>query len=793
MNANWRTYSVFVSSTFSDMQSERDYLKMHVFPQINDQLKKYCIKLRPIDLRWGINTLTTDEESVEEKVLRICFEEIDRSKPFFLGLLGNRYGYIPKEETIRHFQSDYHGLSITAMEISYALLKRNDISGCLFLERNENCYKEMSESTVCQFDDSVAKDAVEKKGKLDQLKIRIKNYLSKAKREDCYISYSPKWNGKQFVGLEDFGNKVKNSILREIIKYYDKEENDSPFADEQREQEEFLFLMGNRLFHREKLFSKVSDAIEKADVILIRGESGTGKSGLYTMLVDKYKERSEQYIVLYHATDTGYNGKSLFEMLKRWCYQMEVATQMYHTSVGDFDNAVVYFRQLLKKIPEGKSLLMFIDEVDEFDRSETGRYLSFIPRVSNNKWTVVCSCREETASNISTYHKKATVIDMPTLSLVEIKGIIDKHVGCDLKDDLYEENVCSLIEKDGADGKCAENPIWLSLALDYIMCLGQEDFAEASVLSKLHNDSFDKGMIDYVNKQIAKFPDNPKKLFLRYLSSLEKYYNDFPIRLCKMLSVSFDGLEEDVLAELFGDEWNLTTFASLRNYLQGYLSEQSQLRVWRLMHKIVTLDLEEQEKQELANNIASVYFKKLNNKEKVVDNILYYLIIGKNYDEGIRYIIRIGIEKRISKEICQASDVVGSSEVMSFLESCCSRGFKRQFRLMPKFVSFGAFMRATVDLSQKARYEGHYEEAIKVVDFFYGFIDQQRMLGDLKMFYYIAPATVRFDAMAQISDKDTLCVEYEKVKSYLKIKGLLSLLLVPITKKYYNWKIFKSQ
>lgn len=154
MGTNWRTYSVFISSTFADMQLERDYLRTQVFPQINDELKKYCIKLRPIDLRWGINTLETNEESVEEKVLRICLEEINRSKPFFLGLLGNRYGYIPPKDSIREIGSEYQDLSITAIEISYGLLRRNDISGCLFLERDSSCYNGMDEHTIRQFDES---------------------------------------------------------------------------------------------------------------------------------------------------------------------------------------------------------------------------------------------------------------------------------------------------------------------------------------------------------------------------------------------------------------------------------------------------------------------------------------------------------------------------------------------------------------------------------------------------------------------------------------------------------------
>jgi hypothetical protein len=42
-----------------------------------------------VDLRWGV----TDEQKAEGAVLPICLAEIDRSRPYFLGLLGQRYGW----------------------------------------------------------------------------------------------------------------------------------------------------------------------------------------------------------------------------------------------------------------------------------------------------------------------------------------------------------------------------------------------------------------------------------------------------------------------------------------------------------------------------------------------------------------------------------------------------------------------------------------------------------------------------------------------------------------------------
>jgi telomerase protein component 1 len=52
--AGWRTVRVFISSTFRDMQAERDHLVRFVFPRLREQLLPRRIHLVDIDLRWGV-------------------------------------------------------------------------------------------------------------------------------------------------------------------------------------------------------------------------------------------------------------------------------------------------------------------------------------------------------------------------------------------------------------------------------------------------------------------------------------------------------------------------------------------------------------------------------------------------------------------------------------------------------------------------------------------------------------------------------------------------------------------
>ena len=87
-----RQLRLFISSTFVDMNAERNALT-RIFPQINELCRQRGVEFIPLDLRWGI----TEEEAREGRVIETCLREIDDSRPFFIGIIGNRYGWVPQE------------------------------------------------------------------------------------------------------------------------------------------------------------------------------------------------------------------------------------------------------------------------------------------------------------------------------------------------------------------------------------------------------------------------------------------------------------------------------------------------------------------------------------------------------------------------------------------------------------------------------------------------------------------------------------------------------------------------
>jgi hypothetical protein len=141
-----RQICIFISSTFKDMQAERGYLVAKVFPA----LRQYCaardVSIFELDLRWGIS----EEEAKQGKVFDICLREVLKTRPFFIGLLGERYGWIPSEDeraNMAHNTSVFEdfpwiteelsqGTSITEIEFHEGVLRPKDDINAYFYIRS---------------------------------------------------------------------------------------------------------------------------------------------------------------------------------------------------------------------------------------------------------------------------------------------------------------------------------------------------------------------------------------------------------------------------------------------------------------------------------------------------------------------------------------------------------------------------------------------------------------------------------------------------------------------------------
>lgn len=106
----------FISSTFSDMERERDILRA-IFKELKPKYKEKGWQLDVVDLRWGINHL----EGLDNKTMSICLGEIEHCqtvspRPNFIMLVGEYFGWLPLPEEIKC--SDMDDMSLSSSQIT---------------------------------------------------------------------------------------------------------------------------------------------------------------------------------------------------------------------------------------------------------------------------------------------------------------------------------------------------------------------------------------------------------------------------------------------------------------------------------------------------------------------------------------------------------------------------------------------------------------------------------------------------------------------------------------------------
>ena len=320
MARTWRTIRVFVSSTFRDMQAERDNLAKFVFPELRKLCEERGVVFTDVDLRWGV----TDEQAAEGKVLPICLEEIKRCRPFFIGLLGERYGWIPESipseliET-QPWLTEHRGKSVTELEILHGVLNNPAMA-------NRTCFYFRDPAYVDRVPQNRREDYVEfdptQSAKLAGLKDRIRR-SGLALRED-------------YPDPETLGQWVLNDLRTAINQVFPAESTPDPLARDTAEHEAFALSRTGVYIGRQEYFERLdAHAASDGPPLVVRGESGSGKSALLANWLGRYREAhpDAQTIVHFigassHSTDwAGMVRRIMGELKARFDIDQEIPDQ----------------------------------------------------------------------------------------------------------------------------------------------------------------------------------------------------------------------------------------------------------------------------------------------------------------------------------------------------------------------------------------------------------------------------------------------------------------------------------
>ncbi|XP_022099088.1 uncharacterized protein LOC110983816 isoform X2 [Acanthaster planci] len=112
----------FISSTFLDFSEERDHLVKRIFPQLHSLCHQRGSHFSPVDLRWGIN----EEQSQSGHVISLCLDYVNSCSPFFICLLGERYGsHRPQDAKPLQPGTDMDKKDLTWLDKNYLVAAAN--------------------------------------------------------------------------------------------------------------------------------------------------------------------------------------------------------------------------------------------------------------------------------------------------------------------------------------------------------------------------------------------------------------------------------------------------------------------------------------------------------------------------------------------------------------------------------------------------------------------------------------------------------------------------------------------
>ncbi len=301
-----RTIRIFLSSTFRDFGEERDLLVKRVFPALRARLKDRFVELVDVDLRWGI----TAEEAERGEVLPICLTEIDRARPYFIGMLGERYGWIPPPEGFAPdlierqpwLKKHQGGKSVTELEILHGVLNNRRMKGRTFFYFRSPAYARAKGGDYLPSSEDRTRQS-ELKRRIRQRGLPVTSYpnpevLAKRTEHDLW----------KLLDAEFPASEVPDAFERERLRH-------EAYAAPKRR----LYLGGESY---QAVLDRLLDAEQPR--IVIEGASGCGKSALLANFLIAYRKRRPQHLVHAHylgastdAADPHALVRRLTEFIKR--------------------------------------------------------------------------------------------------------------------------------------------------------------------------------------------------------------------------------------------------------------------------------------------------------------------------------------------------------------------------------------------------------------------------------------------------------------------------------------------
>ena len=565
-----RQVRIFLSSTFRDMEEERSAL-IKTFEILRLKANRRDVDLCVVDLRWGV----TEEESRNGKTISVCLKEIERSYPFFIGLLGNHYGTsldssvleinpVLKEQYPWLVDDIAAGLSITEIEMRYGVLRNKGNHEASFY------IKQTSEP-----DDNP---------RLSELKREI--YQQKR----CPVS--------DYAGIDELCNKVEFAVEK-ILDQYFPETNISSLECERTTQLAYINSRHAHYLKRQSYFDIIDTfVLSQERSLAFTGKSGIGKSALLANWV-KENENRDEFNLVYHFVGNSFSDNNYENILRRLCDEIYNLYPIEGQS-NHFDTIEEEAQHLLNLITiQEKPLVIVIDGINQIVTINNEKLLLWLP-ASNEKVKYVFSTIDDDETMDVFQQRGCRVETVAPLSSKERERFSAEYL--DSFGKRLSENLLQRIINDAE----SENTLVLKSLLDELICFGSYERLESRINYYLSATSI---------------PD----FFDRVLIRMEEDYSanqDLVRHVLTLISVSERGLSEKEIMAIVGcqeRDWKLFFCAFYNHFIvkDGIISFSHQYMASAIEKRYHTID---------ASQIASFrhetvsYFESINKENNLTSN-----------------------------------------------------------------------------------------------------------------------------------------------------------------------------
>lgn len=633
MEKRWKRYAVFISSTFLDMDAERDAIKFIVIPQLNERFRRDMVEFQAVDLRSGINTEYMSESRSESRVLNACFSSIDSSRPFFIGLLGGRYGWIPSPRRLspllkrmndsqRGLLGAVDGLSVTELEMLYGAIGSDGkyLDHSLFYYRLPDSYGNIPASKLeVYLDDNNPSLNPDEKAELtkkrDHLLNQVRDVIGRSKRETAlFTEYSLEYNTEKdgFSNMDVFCRLVleqMTAVVRDEIEHSDE---DSQYWSEQ----DTLYSQVLQRRFVADMVDRTKGFSTKDHHLFITGEPGSGKTVLLSQLYEACPApESNKHIAFVGLTP--FSGR-VRTILLRWLAEMGVREKNQDIpDIKSLPNNQLF--DLFRDNAPGH--YFFLDSPEQLPSEEQG-----LAWVGDTTWIGIAgdSSSYAQAKRLSPDFKK---VEIEPLTREERRAIVEQY------SEIAYFDVPGVIRRDME--RSSSTPARLTLLLTLLTSLTSDDYKNI----RSHG-----GLIQDINRHLEDLYFEMSKLknglFLTVFERMTKLFTDGGRLLdaFRYLAVSPAGLRESDLELLLKDTWDQVSFRRVVACFQSFFTCDPNTISWKIVSKSLASDLLPEDRLPLYRDIARMVLTLPDSDWLKRDMGIYFAIKSHCPEEALPYL-----------------------------------------------------------------------------------------------------------------------------------------------------------